>query len=142
MAAAALREDLVALVGTEGVTVFLTTHNLAEAEKICDRVGVIRAGRLIAVGPPADLTARSRANRLTIAGRGFDDTVVAALRARPEVLAVSTGAGKLLVDLEEGVDTAPLVSLMVSEGAAVEEVQKEKSGLEEAFLSLMEENEP
>ena len=46
VAAAALRHDLDGLAEREGVTVFLTTHNLAEAEQLGDQVGVIRAGRL------------------------------------------------------------------------------------------------
>ncbi len=52
MAAAALRDDLLSLAGSEGVTIFLTTHNLAEAEKLCSQVGVIRAGRLLGVMLP------------------------------------------------------------------------------------------
>ena len=141
VAAANLRDDLVALAASEGVTVFLTTHNLAEAEKICDHVGVIRRGRLVAVGPPAELTARSRANRVVMTGRGFDERVIAALRGRPEVLAVSASDGQLRVELQDGVDTAPLVTLVVSQGGEVAEVQKEQGGLEEAFLALMEEAE-
>jgi len=50
LAAVALREELGQLARKEGVTVFLNTHYLAEAEKLCDLVGVIRNGRLAAVG--------------------------------------------------------------------------------------------
>ncbi|MBC7260991.1 MAG: ABC transporter ATP-binding protein, partial [Chloroflexi bacterium] len=57
VAAVALREDIQNLARREGTTVFLTTHNLAEAEKICDLVGVIRQGQLIAVGTPEELRA-------------------------------------------------------------------------------------
>src|SRR2546423_1705610 len=53
-----LREDIAGLVAREGTTVFLTTHNLAEAEKVCGAVGVIRGGRLVAQGAPAELRAR------------------------------------------------------------------------------------
>ena len=55
VAAAALRNDLITLAEDNGVTVFLTTHNLFEAEKICSLVGVIRDGKLIAFAPPGDL---------------------------------------------------------------------------------------
>lgn len=37
---------------SEGTTVFLTTHNLFEADQICDQVGIIRQGTLLASGPP------------------------------------------------------------------------------------------
>lgn len=58
LAAAALRRDLASLIGREGVTVFLTTHNLTEAEKLCAQVAVIRQGKLLAVGAPDELRAR------------------------------------------------------------------------------------
>ncbi|MEJ5225725.1 MAG: ATP-binding cassette domain-containing protein, partial [Anaerolineales bacterium] len=48
--AAALRNDLARLVHEQGITVFLSTHNMAEAEQLCTEVAVIRKGRLLAVG--------------------------------------------------------------------------------------------
>lgn len=51
-AAAALGSDLKRQVTQEGITVFLTTHNLAVAEQLCAQVGIIRQGKLLAVGPP------------------------------------------------------------------------------------------
>jgi ABC-2 type transport system ATP-binding protein len=46
VASAALREDLAMLAEQEGVTIFLTTHNLAEADKLCNQVAVINHGQL------------------------------------------------------------------------------------------------
>jgi ABC-2 type transport system ATP-binding protein len=45
----------------------------------------------------------------------------------------------LTIDLREGAETAPLVSLMVGAGVQVEEVRRGKASLEEVFLTLMEE---
>jgi ABC-2 type transport system ATP-binding protein len=59
LAATALRDDLSALVARHGITVFLTTHNMPEAERLCDRVAVIRDGRLVDVGPPDELRAKA-----------------------------------------------------------------------------------
>ena len=42
----------------EGRTILLTTHSMEEAQTLCDRVGIIDAGRLVAIGSPADLIAR------------------------------------------------------------------------------------
>lgn len=139
VAAAALREDLAALAAREGVTVFLTTHNLAEAEKLCGRVGVIREGKLVAVGHPDELRARSGAPQVEIVGRGFSEEVLALLRAQPEVAVAELRNTRLCIDLRGDVDIAPLVSLIVSAGAEVEEVRKGKATLEEVYLTLMEE---
>jgi ABC-2 type transport system ATP-binding protein len=137
--AAAVREDLEALAAREGVTVFLTTHNMAEAERLCSRVAVIREGRLVAVGHPDQLRARAGGPRVEIVGRGFSQEVLDLLRGRPEVVSAGVENQHLTIDLREEADTAPLVSLMVGAGVQVEEVRRGKASLEEVFLTLMEE---
>jgi len=139
VAAAALRDDLSALATREGVTIFLTTHNLAEAEKLCQRVGVINKGRLLAISTLDELRAHNEVPRLEITGSGFSEAMLSKLRARPEVRGVAEKSGKLSIDLQPGVPTAPLVRLLVESGADVEEVHKGKASLEELFLTLVEE---
>lgn len=139
VSAAALRDDLAALVSREGVTVFLTTHNLAEAEKLCDLVGVIRQGQLLTVGNPAELRANTGTPRVEIVGRGFTEAVIASIRSHPEVAQVEQNENNLLVELHSAVSTAPLINLLVQAGAEVEEVRKGSASLEEVFLTLMEE---
>ena len=64
LAAVTLRDDLKRLVELERVTVFLTTHNLAEAEKLCRQVGVLHRGRLLDCGTPAEISARTGKSEL------------------------------------------------------------------------------
>ena len=52
----------------EGTTVLLTTHDMEEAERLCDRVGILHEGRLVAVGTPAELAARAGGD-----GRSLED---------------------------------------------------------------------
>src|SRR5207244_311682 len=59
-AAAKLRKDIDAMVKETGTTVFLTTHNLREAEEMCDQVAVIRGGKLLVVGAPDELRGTDR----------------------------------------------------------------------------------
>jgi ABC-2 type transport system ATP-binding protein len=139
VAAVAVREDLENLAAREGVTVFLTTHNMAEAERLCAQVAVIREGRLVAIGHPDELRARSGGPRVEVFGRGFDEAALALLRERPEVAAVEVQNGHLAIDLRQETETAPLVSLMVGAGVQVEEVRRGKASLEDVFLTLMEE---
>ena len=139
VAAATLREDMARLATREGVTVFLTTHNMPEAEKLCRQVAVIRKGKLLAVGAPDELRKHAGAPRLEVVGSGFSDAVLTQVRARPEVSDVETQDRRLLIHLHQDVDTAPIVSMMVSAGVQVEEVRKGRASLEEVFLTLMEE---
>ncbi|MET0789749.1 MAG: ABC transporter ATP-binding protein [Cellulomonas sp.] len=64
--------DLVEALAADGTTILLTTHYLEEAERLADRVVVVRDGRVVAEGPPADLggrTARQAVVRWTQDGR-------------------------------------------------------------------------
>ena len=139
VSAAALRDDLRTLVSREGLTVFLTTHNLSEAEKLCTQVAVIRNGALLAVGQPDALRARTGGPRVEFVGRNFSEALAASLRQRADVAAVTAQAGRLSVELVGETEVAPLVELLVRGGAQVEEVQRGKATLEEAFLDLLEE---
>lgn len=136
---AAVRDDLAALVQHEGVTVFLTTHNLTEAEKLCGLIAVIRQGKLLATGHPDTLRGQGRAVRVEFIGRGFSDDLLAMLQSRPEIAAVDLQNNRLNLELREGTDVAPLTSLLVTAGVEVEEIHKGKASLEEVYLTLMQE---
>jgi len=139
VAAAALREDLSSLAAREGVTVFLTTHNLAEAERLCAQVAVIRQGRLLAVGSPADLRNRSGGGSVEVWGAGFSDGVLAALVDVPGVHNAEVQGDRLVVRVEDGVATAAINRALVAAGADVSEIRRGRASLEEVFLTLVQE---
>jgi ABC-2 type transport system ATP-binding protein len=138
IAAAGLRDDLTELVRREGVTVFLTTHNLSEAEKLCDRVAVIRSGRLVAVGRPEELRSQAGRDRLEVTGAGLDDRIVRIAAADPAVESAALANDRLILRMKDGCPTAPLVAMLVRQGVAIDEVRKGGADLEAAFLALME----
>lgn len=137
VAAANLRDDLLALVSSESATIFLNTHNLSEAEKLCKRIGVINKGKLIAVGSPGELKSLVRKPRIEVIGRGFNENIAAALRDRPEVSMADVREGSIIVDLHDGADVSSLVEMIVNHGGKIEEVRKDNASLEEAFISLV-----
>jgi ABC-2 type transport system ATP-binding protein len=138
VAAAALREDLLNLVKSQGVTVFLTTHNLAEAEKMCSQVAVIRKGELLTVASPDELRLQQGGARLEVVGSGFTDEIISSLSDREEVVKVEQVDHHLAIDLKGEVNSGELVQYLVSKGVMIEEVRKGKASLEEAFLKLLE----
>jgi ABC-2 type transport system ATP-binding protein len=62
--------DFIAGLPTQGVTVFLTTHTMPEAERLCHRVAIIEHGRIVALDTPANLTGQ-------LGGAGLEDAFVA-----------------------------------------------------------------
>jgi len=141
VAASALRDDLAGLARKQGVTVFLTTHNLTEAEKLCEQVAVIREGKLLTVGSPDSLRLSQGGARLEVVGRGITDEILARLRQRPEVAGVEQIDQHLVISLNQGADSAPLVPFLTGLGVQIDEVRKGAASLEEVFLSLMNEEE-
>ncbi len=139
VAAATLRDDLEALSRSQGVTVFLTTHNLSEAEKMCQLVAVIKQGKLLQTGKPEELRRQTGAPQVTVYGSNFTQTVLSELQLLPDVASVEDHENHIVIFLKSKVSSAPLVSWLVTKGVMVEEVQSGQASLEEVFLALVEE---
>ena len=140
MAASALGDLLLELVNREGVTVFLTTHHLAEAEKLCDSVGILKEGKLLATGAIDELKQQSTSERVKFIGNNYDESTKQLLLSLSTVNNVLIGKDSLQVDLQPGSEITPLVKLLVNRGYRVEGIQRESSSLPEIFLRLMAEN--
>jgi ABC-2 type transport system ATP-binding protein len=137
IARSALRDDITTLAEKEGTTVFLTTHDLDDAQRMCGLVTVMKQGRVVATGSPDDLRRRFLSSRVDIRGVGLDGPVVDAIRQQPGVAGIESGAGLVKVTLEPGRSVAPLVRLAVERGVEVEEVAPEAVSLEDAFLAIV-----
>ena len=138
--AVTIREDLRGLANSENVTIFLTSHNMEEVEKLCDRIAIIQAGRLVAQGKPDELKARSGSTRIEIQGRGFSAQILDLVRGNPYVTGLEMQNGQLIIDLIGEADPSDIVSTLVSNGAQIEEVRHTRASLEEVFLELTGEN--
>jgi ABC-2 type transport system ATP-binding protein len=135
-AAAALRDDLAALARGEGATIFLNTHNLGEAERICDAVGVISQGKLVAVGRPADLRSQFEGQRVNIAGSAFLPEWQSQLVALNGVEFAQVREHAIELRVATGTSVAPVVRWLVEQGAAIEEVRRGSATLEDVYLQL------
>jgi len=128
--------DFVKELRASGRTVFLTTHNLPEAELLCDLIGVFRT-RLLRVDSPANLQAAvfGRGTRVRVAGEASGWTAL--IRALPFVHGVTAEAGTLSVALDDpDVQNPPLVSALVQAGAQIRAVEPIAHSLEEVYLEL------
>jgi ABC-2 type transport system ATP-binding protein len=134
-----LRDQLRELVRTTGGTVFLSTHNLNEAESLCARVGIVQRGRLLAQATPEDLRSRGSVPRLVIEATGVTEKLLAQVRKQKPVADAVHRNGRVEIGLRHATPAAPIVAILVKGGAAVEEVRKEKATLEEAYIQLTKE---
>jgi ABC-2 type transport system ATP-binding protein len=139
MAAVAVRDDLASLAASEGIAIFLTTHNMVEAERLCAQVAVIRQGKVLAVGDPDDLRARAGGPQVEVIGKGFSEKALELVRAQSQVVAAALENERMVITMREGGDSAPLVNILVGADVQVSEVRKGVASLEETFVTLMEE---
>ncbi len=137
VASASLRRDLASLARADGVTVFLTTHNLSEAERLCDNVAVIFNGKLIAAGATDELLAQAGSRRVSISTNALSPEARAALITFRGIQEFSFNDGRLLVELNDGTEPREIVALLVQMGTNVDEVRLERGSLEDAFLTLV-----
>ena len=129
--------DFILELKKEKRTIFLNTHNLDEAERICDRIGVLKT-RLVAVGSPEDLE-RSISSRKTVVHlESIADPVLAAVKKLSTVKKVSTDENKLILDMDVPEKNNPqLVRAIVAAGGDIRYVTELTSTLEDVYLKLV-----
>ena len=127
--------DLVRGIRERGKTVFLTTHLMEEAERLCDRVAIIDHGRIIDIGTPAALVARHCPER-TVTLVTDEATAEEHFRAIPRVTAVTGQDGRFTI-LGHGADLVTNVIHCLSENRIrVTDFRTELPNLEDVFLKV------
>jgi ABC-2 type transport system ATP-binding protein len=119
-----------------GHTVLLTTHDLGEAQEICDRVAIISRGRIVATGPPRALTAQSEA-LATVSiwtSAPIDVNVLSRFRGVRDV--VCEGMCTRFRTVDAGQALAELTNWLREHGIGVAEMHVQKATLEDVFLEL------
>jgi ABC-2 type transport system ATP-binding protein len=130
-----VRDFLLQLRG-EKRTILLNTHQLAEAERVCDRVGIMHT-RLVAVGTPGGLRGAASARATSIQLTAVTDAVVAAVRAvRRAEVTVSGNTLTVPVGQPER-DNPELVRAVVAAGGDIQFVSGVVPSLEETYLKLL-----
>jgi ABC-2 type transport system ATP-binding protein len=120
------------------MAVLYTTHYMEEAERLCDRVGIVDVGKLIAEGTPRELTALvGEHDRIRLAATGNLDAAAAALRTIPTVQRATAGPDGLdIIDADARTALPAVLAAAAAAGAAVRSVSVEEPDLEAVFLHL------
>ena len=138
VAARQVHEMILQTTRQQGHTVFLCTHNLVEAQRLCDRVGVMEHGKLVALGSPRDL-ARQLATNVTVDFEVDAASVDAALQALAQVSGLTTAAnpdGTISVSGAARDAIPDLIGMLVSAGVRIYGVTPQEPTLEDVYFAL------
>lgn len=125
--------ELIVDLQRRGCTVIINTHRLEEAERVCDRIGILRT-RLLVVADPKALGVGDAA--VDIALESVDARNLDAMTAMASAPVVETSTG-YRVSLRPGCSTADLVGVVVAAGGRITRVQPVRTSLETMYLEAM-----
>jgi ABC-2 type transport system ATP-binding protein len=127
--------DLIASLRTEGRTVFMCSHILSDIEVLCDRVAILKRGRLAHVGALDELRRRAgESNFVEIVATATDaETLSRHLLDGDRVLMTATASGLRIQVSDEG-DVDSVIAALRKAGGKLVSVQPVRQSLEELFL--------
>lgn len=133
-----LVRDFIAELKGEGRTIILCTHNLEEADRLCDRVAVLSTS-LLALDAPAQLRRELFGRQVVFHLEEASPALAASLEGKPGVDRVEVIDNKILASVEDPeLQNPALVQALVENGARVQFVGELRRRLEDVYLELME----
>jgi ABC-2 type transport system ATP-binding protein len=135
--ASRLVREFISELRKEGRTIFLCTHNLDEADRLCDRIGVFKS-RLLVMDTPARLRSQVFGRKVVFHLVKADDRLAELVQALPFVNEAKAIDNKLVVTLEDPEARNPdIVRALVGAGADVQFVGEVRHSLEDVYMKLM-----
>jgi ABC-2 type transport system ATP-binding protein len=131
--------DVILELKKEKRTIFLNTHNLDEAQRICDRVGILRT-RLVTVGSVDALRSGFTKKRTVVRLQRTSQELVDAIRSRLGKEKVELSGDRLLVDVDDPARENPgIAEAVIAAGGRIVELSQVSPSLEEVYLKLVHE---
>ena len=135
--AALLVREFIAELRKEGRTIFLCTHNLDEADRLCDRVGVFKT-QLLALDTPARLRSQLFGRKVVFHLRRGDEALAVQVRTLSYVKEARIVDNKLLVTLDNPDEHNPeIIRMLVGAGAEIQFVGELRHSLEDVYMQLV-----
>ena len=135
--AARIVRDFILEFKKEGRTIFMTTHNLDEAEKLCDRVGIFKQS-LLALDSPANLRQKMFGRKVVFHLSGVNPQWVQLVSELEGVSSVELLDNKIVVSMAEPEKTNPIITrLLVEQGADIQFIGEVRQSLEQIYLEML-----
>lgn len=134
-----LRQTLwkfIARLNREGHTVVLTTHYLEEAQALCNRIAMLKAGKVVALDTTAALIRRFSGSQLVVSLAGLLPEGLKPLVSHPDELV--HGNGKFTLRVNDYAEVEPILTSLREAGVRIQDMQLHQADLEDVFIQIME----
>ena len=120
----------------EGHTIVLTTHYLEEAQALCNRIAMLKAGKVVALDSTSSLIRRISGSQLVVRlAQGELPDALKPLVSHPDELIAGR---KYTLRVNEYTDVEPILATLRQAGATIEDMQLQQADLEDVFIQIME----
>jgi ABC-2 type transport system ATP-binding protein len=120
----------------EGHTIVLTTHYLEEAEALCNRIAMLKAGKVVALDSTSNLIKRISNSQLVVRlANGALPDALKPLVSHPDEL---VSGRKYTLRIDHYTDVEPILARLREAGATIEDMQLQQADLEDVFIQIME----
>jgi ABC-2 type transport system ATP-binding protein len=130
--------DFILKLKKEGKTIFINTHNLDEAQRICDRIGILKT-KLLTVNTPEQLEKTVWGSKTEIQVEQINDQILAAVRKlKPKAFSIEEN--RIILTLTDPEKENPdFIEEIVSAGGRIQYVTQLNPGLEETYIKVIQE---
>lgn len=137
-----VRQIVLDMAHTQGKTIFLSSHNLDEVQRICNRIALIHRGEIRLQGELARLQTEMGGGKIEIeTSEPLSENVLGRLKSLPGLELVSQSEKVIVIALDGPTGTPDVISFLAQNNAGIEQVKKRQASLEEIYTTILKEAE-
>ncbi len=137
-----IRQLMLDMINKEGKTILLSSHNLDEVQRICNRIALIHKGQIRLYGELEQFKREMGQGGLLIeTAEAVPQTILVELQTMPDVSVREQKDGILILNIGKTVDVSTIVTLFATRGVKIEQVKKQEASLEDMYTAIVKESE-
>ena len=137
-----IRQLMLDMIHKEKKTILLSSHNLDEVQRICNRIALIHKGQIRLYGELEQFKREMGQGGLLIeTAEAVPQTILVELQTMPDVSVREQKDGILILNIGKTVDVSTIVTLFATRGVKIEQVKKQEASLEDMYTAIVKESE-
>jgi ABC-2 type transport system ATP-binding protein len=137
-----IRQLMLDMIHKEHKTILLSSHNLDEVQRICNRIALIHKGQIRLYGELEQFKREMGQGGVVIeTAEPIPQITLAELQKLPEISVRDQKDGVLILNIGKTVDVSSIITLLAARGVKIEQVKKQEASLEDMYTTIVKESE-